>query len=179
MKFSELKNKSEKAKKNSTKELDTLKKSAADNLAGWQRERADFENYRNRIEKRNLDLIKFANEELLLKVLPVLDNLEEALKHVPAGWEKTSWVEGIIHIKNHFKNVLVAEGLKEVAVVQGQNFDPSLCEAVEKLEEQKDEVEQDTKDEISTEKKIQIVEVSQKGYELNGKIIRPAKVKVK
>lgn len=148
--------------------MEHYEKIAAENLAGWQRERASFENYRKRMEKRNLDLIKFANEGLLLKILPILDHLEEALKQVPKGWEKTSWVEGIKHIKNHFKNILATEGLKEIDIQTGKKFDPCFCEAVEKKETKQ---EQDQKECV-------ISEVLQKGYSLNGKVIRPARVKV-
>ncbi|TSC52876.1 MAG: molecular chaperone GrpE (heat shock protein) [Parcubacteria group bacterium LiPW_72] len=156
--------------KDTTKELEKCKKIAEENLAGWQRERADFENYRKRMEKRNLDLIKFANEELLLKILPILDHMEEALKHTPKGWEKTSWVEGVKHIKNHFQNILAAEGLREIELQAGDKFDPCTCEAVEKCE-----VEGKNK---RGSREYKVVEIAQKGYELNGKLIRPARVKV-
>ena len=166
-----------KDKKNNARaecEAENYQKIAEENLAGWQRERADFENYRKRMEKRNLDLIKFANQELLLKVLPILDHLEEALKQVPKGWEKTSWAEGIVHIKNHFKNILETEGLEEITVKIGDKFDPRLCEAVEK-ENVKKEDNGDVKVKIQEDK---ITEVLQKGYMLNGKVARVAKVKV-
>ncbi|MDP2918262.1 MAG: nucleotide exchange factor GrpE, partial [bacterium] len=142
-------------------EAENYQKTAEENLAGWQRERADFENYRKRMEKRNLDLIKFANEELLLKVLPILDHLEEALKQVPKGWEKTSWVEGIVHIKNHFRNILETEGLKEIAVKIGDKFDPRLCEAVEKENVKKEEGADSGGGENHENK---VTEVLQKGY---------------
>ncbi len=152
------------------KELEQCKKISEENLAGWQRERADFENYRKRMEKKNLDLIKFANEELLLKILPVLDHLEEALKHVPHGWEKTSWVEGIQHIKNHFQNILASEGLQEIEIKKGDKFDPCLCEGVERVEMKTEKREEG--------KECKITEILQKGYKLNDKVIRPGRVKV-
>jgi len=149
-------------------------KIAAENLAGWQRERADFENYRKRIEKRSLDLIKFANQELLLKILPILDHLEAALKQTPKGWEKTSWVEGIKQIRNHFKNILETEGLKEIDVQIDKKFDPCFCEAVEKVNVKKE----NNGDEKAKTQENRITEVLQKGYMLHGKVARPAKVKV-
>ena len=170
----EIKNKKiikKRGEQRANQELEKYRKMAEENLAGWQRERADFENYRKRMEKRNLDLIKFANEELLLKILPILDHMEEALKHTPKGWEKTSWVEGIKHIKNHFQNILAAEGLQEIELQAGDKFDPCTCEAVEKEETNK-EVKK------KGDKECQIAEVLQKGYSLNGKVIRPARVKV-
>ncbi|MDD5626583.1 MAG: nucleotide exchange factor GrpE [Patescibacteria group bacterium] len=167
---SDLKDKTQQSK-DPNKELEKCKKMAEENLAGWQRERADFENYRKRMEKRNLDLIKFANEELLLKILSILDHMEEALKHTPKGWEKTSWVEGIKHIKNHFQNILESEGLREIELKAGDKFDPYTCEAVEKKET-------DEAGKQEGNKECRIVGVLQKGYNLNGKVIRPARVKV-
>lgn len=148
------------------KELEKFQRLCEENLAGWQRERADFENYRRRMEKRSLEFIKFANKELLLKILPILDSFGEALKHTPKGWEKTSWTQGIICIKKHLENILKAEGLEEIVIKRGDKFDPCVCEAIEKRESQKER------------KECRIIGVLQKGYVLNGKVIRPARVKV-
>jgi len=151
-------------KKIKNKELVKCQKLCKEHLNGWKRERAAFENFRKRTEKRNLGLIKFANEELLLKILPVLDNFEEALRHTPKGWDKAAWTQGIRQIQKYFKDILGSSGLTEVKVKRGDKFDPCLCEALEKQGKSK--------------KECKIVEILQKGYELNGKVVRPAKVKV-
>lgn len=150
------------------KELEKFQKLCEENLVGWQRERANFENYRKRMEKRNLELIRFANQELLLKIIPVLDNFDEALNHIPKGWEKTSFIEGIKHISRHLKNILEEEGLSEISIKAGDKFDPCFAEAVEKERVKGKE----------KKKECKIAEVLQKGYRLNNKVIRPAKVKV-
>ncbi len=150
--------------KDKDKEILKYKKLCKEHLDGWKRERAAFENFRKRTEKRNLSLIKFANEELLVKILPVLDNFEQALKHIPKGWEKTSWTDGIKQIQKYFKDVLESAGLTEVNVKRGDKFDPCFCEALEKKGKNK--------------KECKIAEILQKGYELNGKVVRPARVRV-
>ncbi len=156
-----------KAKKQANQETaQDDKKLAAEYLIGWQKERANFENYRKRMEKRNLDLIRFANEELLHKILPVLDHLDQAMKHIPKGWEETSWVEGIQQIQKQFLTILESEGVSEIPVKKGDVFDPAMCEAIatEKKEGKK--------------KECTITEVLHRGYVLNGKTLRPARVKV-
>jgi molecular chaperone GrpE len=135
-------------------------------LDSLQRERADFLNYKKREESEKKELIKFATERLVDDLIPVLQNFEMAFANKEA-WEKVdaNWRTGVEYIYNHLKQTLVGCGLEEVDP-KGEQFDPYRDEALEHLP-----VQDKAQDHV-------IMEVVQKGYKLNGKIIRPAKVKV-
>jgi len=131
------------------------------NLAGWQRAQADFINYKRRNEQERAEFSKFANTNLILSLLPTLDDLERALDHVPAKLAKLPWVDGIRLIAGKFQSILEAQGLTPIEAL-GKPFDPNLHEAVR----------QDKGAEG-----IVIEEVC-KGYQLHDKVIRPAMVVV-
>ena len=140
-------------------------------LNGWKRERADFLNYKKDEIERIEKLIKYANEELLLKFLPILDNLCLAEKEIPedlknssAGSLQVKWVRGILNIKTQILNFLKSQGVEEIKCL-GQKFDPNFQEIIEGVE---------TKDKESGK----VIEEVQKGYIMYGRVIRPAKVKV-
>jgi molecular chaperone GrpE len=128
-----------------------------------KRVQADFDNYRKRSQKEKEDLGSYMNMDLILRIVPVLDNFKLALRHLPKELESNEWVHGIWHIEKQLEVALAEDGLKEIDVA-GQKFDPSRHEAVELV--------------VSNAPEEEIVEVLSAGYELNGKIIRPAKVKV-
>jgi len=130
-------------------------------LACWQRAEADFENYRKRTEQDKCETVKFANTSLILGLLPVLDDLERAVKAIPENLEGHPWVEGIKLIQRKMKSILETYGVTEVEA-EGQKFDPYVHEAVARTEGEEGKV----------------VEEVQKGYTLNGRVIRPACVVV-
>jgi molecular chaperone GrpE len=130
-------------------------------LAGWQRSRADFLNYKKEEEKRMNELLKYANQGLILKMLSVLDNFEKASQAIPQD-KKDKHLEGLLQIKTQMKNLFKSLGLEEIKSL-GEKFDPNLHESVEGIEGEKSGI---------------IVEEIQKGYKLNGRVIRPAKVKI-
>src|SRR4030042_4092081 len=107
-------------------------------------------------------LIKYSNEELILKILPVLDNIYLAEKELPKELKEHKWTEGILRIKKQISEFLKQEGVEEIKA-EGENFDPNFMEITEEVESDK-------------EKNV-IIEVIQKGYTLNNKVIRPARVK--
>jgi molecular chaperone GrpE len=154
-------------------ELDTLKKQleeekqkAAENLAGWQRAAADFANYRKRAEQEKNELIKYANANLLLKILPILDDFERAMQTMPNDrLAQLTWVDGIFLIERKLRAVLESEGLQPIPAL-GQSFDPAYHEAV--LQEETPEASQDGK----------VLAELQKGYKLNERVLRPTMVKV-
>lgn len=146
--------------KNLKDKLKHCQKEKDEYIRGWQRERADFINYRNEEQKREKDLRIFAKAKIILEFLRVLDNLERAEKEIPEKLKKEDWVKGIISIKNEFKDVLKKEGVEEIE--KTKLFDPEIHEAVEVGEGKEDE----------------ILEVLQKGYFLEGQVLRPAKVRV-
>ena len=108
-------------------------------------------------------MVKFAIVEMILKILPVLDNFEKAEKEIPAN-KKDKLLEGFLQIKTQLQDFLRSHGVEEIKAL-GEKFDPNFHEAAEQVE--------------SKEKKSGvIVEEIQKGYKIYGKVIRPAKVKV-
>ncbi|PIZ00125.1 nucleotide exchange factor GrpE [bacterium (Candidatus Howlettbacteria) CG_4_10_14_0_8_um_filter_40_9] len=140
-------------KENREKELEELLK----------RVQADFVNYKNRTEEARINLLNQASRDTILKMLPVLDNLERALKHTPKELSKNEWVTGLTHIKNQFENSLKEEGL-EIIETSGKEFDHNLHEAISFIE--------------GKGKDGEIVEEYEKGYTLYGQVVRPAKVVV-
>ncbi len=137
------------------------KATAEDYLANWQRAQADFINYKRRNEQERDELNKFANANLILSILPVIDDLERALDSVPDEYAGLDWMEGIRLIQRNLKAILEAQGLKPLEAA-GQPFDPNFHEAIR----------QDKGEEGI------VVEVFQKGYLLNDRLLRPARVVV-
>ena len=127
----------------------------------YQRLMADFANYKQREEKSKADFKKFASSSLIEKLLPVLDNFDRALKDKDP---EDPFVKGVIMTRDELLKTLKNEGLEEI-LSDGEKFDHNLHHAV--MTEESDSVEQDY-----------IIETFQKGYTLNGKILRPAMVKV-
>lgn len=122
---------------------------------------ADFQNYRNRTDKERSSIYKMANESLILKILPVLDNLDRALK---AEKEEDSFFQGVTMIRQELYDVIKAEGLEGFDPI-GEKFDANLHHAV--LMEESDDYESE-----------HVIETFQVGYKLRDKLIRPAMVKV-
>ena len=127
----------------------------------YQRLMADFANYKQREEKSKADFKKFASSSLVEKLLPVLDNFDRALKDKDP---EDPFVKGVIMTRDELIKILKNEGLEEIAS-DGEKFDHNLHHAV--MTEESETVEEDY-----------IIETFQKGYTLNGRILRPAMVKV-
>lgn len=138
---------------------------------------ADFENLKKRSAKEKLDTIKYSNESLLSEMLPVLDSLDKALeesKKTRTNEEAplneccaevhSKWDQGTELLRNQLLGILEKKGLKKV-LSKGQKFDPAYHQAIQKLES--DDVQEET-----------ISEEFMAGYELNGRLIRPAMVLV-
>ena len=146
-------------------ELAQWKKLAEENLQGWQRAKADFVNYKRQEAEARQDFIKYANEDLISALLPVLDNFDHAYSSLPASLKNDEWVRGVGYVKDQLKAVLTNVGVEEVAAA-GADFDPNFHEAVEAITAP------------GAGKKLKIAGVVRKGYKLKGKLIRPARVKV-
>jgi molecular chaperone GrpE len=125
---------------------------------------SDFENFRRRTQKEKIDLIQNANESLLLNLLPVYDDFERALVNMDKSTDPESVKEGVRLIFNKFQKVLHQAGLEEVAAV-GSEFDPEFHEAIAKIP-------------ADASQKGKIIDQAEKGFKLNDKIIRHAKVVV-
>jgi molecular chaperone GrpE len=141
--------------------LSEAREKAEANLAGWQRAQADFINYRNRSEREKADLGKYAKSELMLKLLPTLDDMKRALAAIPPRQEKLGWVEGVRLIERKLRATLEAEGLEPIKAL-GEPFDPHFHEAVM----------------AGKGKEGVVVEEIQKGYQLHDRVLRPSKVVV-
>lgn len=127
------------------------------------RVQADFENYRKRTQKEKEELCRYQNTDLLLRIIPVLDNFKLAIAHLPSDMEKNDWVTGVRHIEKQLEQLMTEEGVTEIAS-KGEKFNPHLHEAVEEVE--------------SSVPPGVITEVVRTGYMLGDKVIRCAKVKV-
>ena len=124
---------------------------------------AEFDNYRKRTMKERMELLKTANESLLIGLLPVVDDFDRANQTLDTVEDDSPIKEGVNLILTKFQDFLKQNGIKEIEA-KGQNFDTDLHEAITKIPAP-------TKD-----LKGKIVEVVQKGYYLNDKVIRFAKV---
>lgn len=160
-----MENKIKKIEINWEKRAEEWQHKANDYLSGWQRAKADFINYKKRQEEIVLEFKKYVKEDFILEILPILDNFQEALKHVPENARNTEnqWVKGILNIKDQLEGFLKTQGVEEIRTI-GENFNPECHEAVEILE--------------SDRKTGTILKEGQRGYTLNGKVIRAARVKV-
>jgi molecular chaperone GrpE len=124
---------------------------------------AEFENYKRRTSKERIELFKTANQEVLLAMLPVLDDFDRALVEISKSGDE-SLVKGVELIHEKLKSTLVAKGLEEVEVKAGDAFDADFAEAITQIPAPSDKM------------KGKIVDVLEKGYKLGDKIIRFPKV---
>ena len=127
-----------------------------------QRAQADLVNYRTRAEAERNDLLKYANNRLLARVLPILDELSMALDQAPKSGTPESLVEGFRLISRKLHSLLEMEGVKQIEA-QGKYFDPSEHEALAQQEST------DCED-------GQILIVVRQGYKLHDRVLRPAQV---
>ena len=124
---------------------------------------AEFENYKRRTTKERIELFKTANQEVLLAMLPVLDDFDRAIVEI-AKSEDEVMTKGVELIHEKLKNTLVAKGLEVVDVKAGDAFDADFAEAITQIPAPNDKM------------KGKIVDVLEKGYKLGEKIIRFPKV---
>lgn len=125
---------------------------------------AEFENYKKRMAREKAEFLRFANEGLILEFLPVLDNLERAMASARAAAGSTPLLEGIEMIVRLFRSTLEKVGVKPIEAV-GQPFDPGFHQAVAQVESPQGDANL-------------VVEEIQKGYLLEGRVLRPSMVKV-
>jgi len=126
---------------------------------------AEFDNYRKRTLRERMELTKTAAESVLLSILPVADDFERAMHSIEEGMDFEATKEGILLIYNKFKEFTLQNGITEIEAI-GQDFNTDLHEALTKIPAP------------SKEMKGKIIDVIQKGYYLNEKVIRFAKVVV-
>lgn len=119
----------------------------------YLRAMADYQNLEKRVEREKDNFVKFANAVLILKMLPILDNLQRAGEHLKD--------QGIDLVIKQFKEALSSQGVTEINS-RGTTFDPELHEAVDKVVGEEDKV----------------IDIVESGYKMGEKVIRPAKVTV-
>jgi molecular chaperone GrpE len=151
------------SEENEMEELEKLSHEVQKEKENFLRLFAEFENYKKRTSRERIELFSTANKELMLALLPVLDDFERGLNEI----EKSSdgaLLEGMKLIYNKFKNTLTQKGLKEVEVKTGDVFDPEIHEAISQIP--------------APDKKLKgkIIDVVEKGYKLGDTIIRYPKV---
>ncbi|MCD6356750.1 MAG: nucleotide exchange factor GrpE [Anaerolineaceae bacterium] len=145
-------------------EIDNLNQKVDEFSDGWQRERADFANYKKRIA-RNLEAQKISFKiDIIKNYLTIKDDLERALKNLPESLQGETWIDGIQLIYQKLSNILEREGIEPIST-EGLAFDPAFHEAISHEENQ------DVKSGF-------IIEEVRKGYKIGDQVIRPSLVRV-
>jgi len=146
-------------------EIERLQGQAAEYLDGWQRARAEFANYKKRIEREQEESRARVVADVLQDFVAILDDLERALQDRPIEGEAASWASGVDMIYRKLMSVLDAEGVRPVIPAEAEAFDPNVHEAVSH--------------EASPDHTAgQIIGVIHQGYRIGERIIRPALVRV-
>lgn len=148
-------------------EIKELKEKSKEYLDGWQRERADFTNYKKEDEARRTRMREILEEAITSEFLGTLDNFDMAMMNKEV-WESVdqNWRIGVEHIYKQFKSTLEGFGIKDLPTKEGDTFDPEKHMALNQIETD-DSSKEDT-----------IAKIIQRGYEMKGSVIRPAKVEV-
>jgi molecular chaperone GrpE len=146
-------------------EVEELKKQLREAEEKYMRVVAELDNFRKRSAKEAQEKLKFANQQIITNLLTVIDHLDMAVSHITPDSSLESLKEGVELTLKQFQDVFEKFGVKEIPCEIGQNFDPSLHEAM--MLDESDEFDDNA-----------ITMVLQKGYQLNDRVIRPSKVKV-
>ena len=134
----------------SQNEMEKYRQEREEYLANWKRERADFLNYKKEETRRLEEFVKYANEDLILETIELVDDLEVVVKEIPGV--------GLEHVVKKFSELFKKYGVERISM-DGQ-FNPALHEAIE------------------TEKEGEKLEELRPGYIMHGKVVRPARVKL-
>lgn len=145
-------------------EVERLSAMAEEYLDGWQRARADFSNYKKRIEREQQETYRRAAGDILTRYLTIVDDLERALKDRPTEGDGAQWAEGVELIYRKLHTFLEAEGVEPIDAL-GQPFDPNLHEAISHEDSEEYEA-------------GHVIEVLQQGYRMGETVLRPALVRV-
>ncbi|MDP2919679.1 MAG: nucleotide exchange factor GrpE [Dehalococcoidia bacterium] len=144
-----------------TETLAEVRQKADSYLESWKRAQADFINYKRRTEQEKQEMGKYANAQLILFILPVLDDFERALGTTPPDAAKPEWVEGMKLIASKLRAILESQGLTPIEAV-GKPFDPAVHEAMMP----------------GKGKEGIVVTELRRGYRLHERVLRPSQVVV-
>src|SRR3989344_5877087 len=147
-------------------ELEKIKKERDEYLDGWRRAKADFLNYKKDEDERLRLVAECAREELMKKILLILDNLSRAEKEVAEEQKEDKLVKGFMQIASQWREFLKSEGIEEIETV-GRPFNPELHEAVE-------EVAGDPSTGSEQRESGMVAEEVEKGYMVQGRVLRAA-----
>jgi molecular chaperone GrpE len=142
-----------------------LEKERDDYLDQWRRSAAEFQNFRKREERLRVERERNANVRLISRLIPVLDDLQRAVQHVPEELKQNDWANGMLAIERKLWNILEMEGVKAIEASTGTPFDPTIHEAL--ISEESDEYESE-----------HVVGELERGYRLHDNVLRPARVRV-
>ncbi|MBW4436671.1 MAG: nucleotide exchange factor GrpE [Pleurocapsa minor GSE-CHR-MK-17-07R] len=148
----------------SSPDFEALKVAAQQYMEGWQRERAEFANYKRRTEQERLTIFQDARADVLKKIIPIVDDFDRAVANIPEPIAKDPWVTGTAMIQRKLYKLLEDFGVTPVDPT-GEPFDPNFHEAV--MSEDHDTIESG-----------HVIEVMQRGFKAGDKMIRAALVKV-
>lgn len=172
-------NKEVKKEDKPAKEKVDHKKQAEEMENNYMRALADYQNLLKRTALEKMEFVKYANEQLLMEFIPVYDNLKISLKHIDEKDKENPWVKGIEYVIKMFHDLLEGNGVTEIKTV-GEKFDPHKMEAMPdstslpRTDADAAPADSAAKKKESGDEKV-AKEISS-GYELNGKIIKAAKV---
>ena len=141
--------------------LEEGKQPAGKHYESWQRSAADYQNYKRRMEEERREVARLASVSLIINLLPLMDDIERALKNVDPKLSGLTWIDGIWMIYRKFEAVLQNAGVTEIEA-DAQQFDPTVHEAISEVDGEEGKV----------------LSVVQKGYKLGDRVIRPAMVVV-
>jgi len=144
--------------------LQQLEQESASFKDQYMRSAADLRNYKRRVEQERGDLIRNAGANILMKMLPILDDLDLAMAHVPEEVATSQWFNGVKLVQTKLQTVLEGEGVRQIQAL-GQRFDPNFHEAV-------------MHEDAGPEQAGKVTAELRRGYTLHDRVIRPTMVKV-
>ena len=144
--------------------LQETEKTAAENYDKYVRATAEIENYKKRAVREKADAVRFGNENLLRDILPLMDNIDRAMDHACNSDDFDAFKQGLKMLQEQLLVCLQKHGVEQIEAV-GKDFDPHVHEAMLQVESKEHE-------------QSKVVGEFEKGYLLNGRLLRPAKVSV-
>ncbi len=152
---------------------DKKKPSVEELMADLQRTRADFENYRKRVEQEKVAVAASARANMILKLLPLLDNVDLATRHLPEDLQDHDWAKGVATLNKNLTQILSELGVSRILADPGTVFDPELHDAVSF------DAEDDNLDENNDGFDAEVIsEELRPGYKFSDTVIRPTMVRV-
>lgn len=141
-----------------------LEKERDEYLNGWKRAKADLVNLKNRLGVEQEEFVKFSKRDWLISLLPIVDNFGRAQKEIPVDHAGDAWVVGVGFIKKQLDKLLQDNGVTEIDA-SGKKFDPAMHQSLGSVA-------------LPDQEEGIVVEVVDPGYMMEGRVLRPAKVKI-